>query len=87
MTPTWCTNKIEHSAPGLESWLQWNEGTQTYTLPQITDDLSLAGLTETTYEVSTIFTTTNYAGTNTVYTKKFDLTIKNPCIDQTYVTI
>jgi hypothetical protein len=33
VTPTWCTNKLEYSAPGLESWLQWNEGTQTYLFP------------------------------------------------------
>ena len=87
MTPTWCTNKLEYSAPGLESWLQWNEGTQTFTFPQITDDLSLAGLTETTYEVSTSFTTTDYTGAETPYTQKFDLTIKNPCIDQEFVRI
>ena len=87
ISPTWCSNSLSYSAPGLESYLQWNEASQTYTFPQITDDLSLAGLTENTYPVSTSFTTVDYSGVPTVHTVNFNLIIKNPCIDQAYVTI
>ena len=87
MTPTWCTNKIEYSAPGLETYLVLNKGTQTYVIPQISNSLDLSGLVETVYTVTTDFIVSDYAGTETKHSVDYELTIKNPCIDQTFVTI
>ena len=43
VSPTYCADSISYTAPGLESYLQWNESTQKFTFPQVTDSLSLSG--------------------------------------------
>ena len=68
--------------------MQWNESTQTFTFPQVTDSLSLSGDRSNAYTVTVTYETVDYDGVTRSSTDvQFDLTIKNPCIDQSYVTI
>ena len=88
VTPSYCTKSISYTAPGLETYIQWDEGSQTFTFPQISDSLSLSGDTQQTYTVTVTYETQDFHGvTRSTTPAAFVFTIKNPCIDQTYVTI
>ena len=72
----------------LIDYLEFDEAIQVFVFPQISDSLKLSGPTETTYPIEIVFIVSNQAGAH-VLTKQrtFNLTIKNPCIDPTNLTV
>lgn len=94
--PTWCAQQLTFSAPGLSSFTNWNSSTQTVTYNRITNSLALAGeinpltnpdLTEE-YTVTVTYQVLDYYGQAAkTQTISYDVAIKNPCINQSYVTI
>jgi len=94
--PSWCEQTLTYSAPGLEDFATWNEATQTVDYTSVTDSLALSGEINAStnpelkkgYTVTITHTVNDYNGdVSTTTTETYDVTIKNPCIHQAYVTI
>ena len=84
--PVWCAITYDYSitTPAGDAALTFDPVTRTFSFSQDTD-LSLSGATFTDYTI----TVTGQAGNVTPVQgqESFNLRLKNPCIDPTYVTI
>jgi len=93
--PAWCASSLTFSAPSdLDNFAAFDKPTQVVSYTEITDSLTLSGLVDPsntelskTYQVTLTYTTTDYAGTTSDTIVVYDIIIKNPCINQDYVTI
>jgi hypothetical protein len=87
VTPSFCANRIDVTATGLDDYVSFDEGTQTISYPQVIDSLVLSGDTQTEYTVTVEVVTIDYDGNETKTPIEYTVTLKNPCIDTDFVNI
>lgn len=87
-TPDWCdvTYELSMSDPAVESMVVFDVEKLTFTFSQ-KDDLGLCGAEYTDYTITIKATIGNFATYRISDTAAFKLRLKNPCIDDKFVTI
>jgi len=82
---------LQFTALGLQGFIDYEPVSQTISYTQITDSLVLSGKfegsTQKTWPVTIEYTAFDYNGTPTSVMVAYDVIIKDPCVDQAFVTI
>ena len=88
--PSWCSFDTKMRAPTqnrVDEYLVYDKDLGTITVNPILDTLVPSGSTELVYTVVTRVTTMDYDGNKTTKDVSHTLTIKNPCINTSFVSI